>query len=116
MQADRARKLLDAADTAAQVFSDPGREFNRNRETFAVAAVRVLSETVAAVTFEKQPTNKLALAVFYWINSRGGAWRYFFPSDSHILGFGKLDDLLLQVEAHNFPLNQPAPLSTQEPW
>ena len=41
----------------------------------------------------------------YWVKSNGGHWKYFFPTDSHILGMGKMCDVLHDVELLNFDKN-----------
>lgn len=84
-------------------FSNPDRENNVNKETFRVASITPLSESAAAVIFLKN-TGKRAAAFYYLIKDK---WRYFFPTDSHILGMERFAAFKDRVEAgnwkHNFP-------------
>ena len=99
-------KLYDAADICAENFSRTDRAHNHNQETFTVKHVKVLSEHVAVVYFEKAPTGKIAMAVFYYLpGMQDGVWRYFFPTDSHVLGLAKLAPCLEKVEEKNLPAN-----------
>ena len=108
MQQGRAIKLQRSADTAAENFSRPDRARNFTKEKFSVYSLQPLSETTAAVIFLKS-SGKKALAFFYWINANNGHWRYFFVSDSHLLGLRKLEGILENIEMENFPLNFQAP-------
>lgn len=106
MKKEVADKLVIKAGQVAQDFSRPERAFNTNQETFKVKDITPLSESTAAVVFEKQPTGKKALAFFYWRNGGAGAdWHYFFPTDSHVLGMSKIEHYLAEVEAFNFGRN-----------
>lgn len=99
-----AAKLKNKAEEVARRFSNPARQLNSNNETFEVGIIKPLSETVAVVFFNKN-TGKKAVAVFYLVNYDGGSWFYFFPTDSHVLGFRKLEKVLQDVEELNFPHN-----------
>lgn len=101
--------LIDKANEVADIFSNPNREFNYSKETFRVEKIHPLSENTACVIFIKS-SGKKALAFFYWLESRGGYWEFFFIKDSHLLGFGKVGELLQKVEEHNF-LVDPASFS-----
>jgi hypothetical protein len=104
MKKDLARKLNAKAQEIALAFSNPDREFNHGKETFIVSEIKPLSEVTAAILFKKN-TGKIGMAFCYWTNGGGGKWNYFFPTDSHVLGMGKVAPLLNEVEEHNFPLN-----------
>lgn len=86
------------------MFSNPDRQFNYNKETFTVEFIQPLSEMVAAIYFKKT-SGKIALSVAFWKNNKGGHWDYFFPTDSHVLGFRKIERLLERVEGKNYGKN-----------
>ena len=104
MKKEIAIKLRIAAEKASEVFSDPQRPLNTNKETFSVDKVTPLSESTAAVTFCKD-ARKFALAFFYYLNTSGGQWRYFFPSDSHLLGMGMMSQAKQCIEVANIGFN-----------
>ena len=104
MKKDRVQKLNIKAKEIAEMFSNPNRQFNFNKETFTVEFIQPLSEMVAAIYFKKT-SGKIALAIAFWKNIKGGHWDYFFPTDSHVLGFRKIERLLERVEAKNYGKN-----------
>ena len=104
MTKDRVHKLNQKAQEIAKAFSNPNREFNHTNETFEVAKIKPLSEITAGILFKKS-SGKMALAIAFWKNNRGGHWDYFFPTDSHVLGFRKIERLLERVEAKNYGKN-----------
>lgn len=100
-----ARKLDDKAYEIAQKFSNSDRAYNFNNEAFEVKQIKPLSERVAAVFFKKT-SGKVAMAVLYYLkNPDDGYWQYFFPTESHIYGFRRIQELLEKVEEHNFKFN-----------
>jgi hypothetical protein len=105
MKKDLVEKLVLKAGMIAADFSRPDRQFNTNQEVFKVEKILPMSESTAAVFFRKEPTKKLAVAFLYWINGGNGYWQYFFPTDSHVLGMGKIARHLDEVEAENFLKN-----------
>tara|TARA_R100001126_G_C4803279_1_gene138010 strand:+ start:285 stop:599 length:315 start_codon:yes stop_codon:yes gene_type:complete len=104
MTKDRVHKLKQKAQEIAKAFSNPNREFNHTNETFEVAKIKPLSELTAGILFQKS-SGKLALAIAFWKNNKGGNWDYFFPTDSHVLGFRKMEKLLESVEEYNIGKN-----------
>ena len=104
MKKDRVQKLNIKAKEIAEMFSNPNRQFNFNKETFTVEFIQPLSEMVAAIYFKKT-SGKIALAIAFWKNNKGGHWDYFFPTDSHVLGFRKMEKLLESVEEYNIGKN-----------
>lgn len=98
-------RLRAKALEVAKTFSNPERAHNPTAEVFELEGIEPTSEDTAAVYFKKN-TGKRALAFFYWVNAGSGEWRYFFPTDSHILGMLEFKDRKVAVEAVNFPLNQ----------
>jgi hypothetical protein len=105
MNKDIAVELNIVARDIAERFSNPNREANYNNETFELDEIIPLSESVAAVIFKKN-TGKKAVAFFYYIgNGSVRGWKYFFPTDSHILGFRSFEFHKLEIEKQNFKFN-----------
>jgi hypothetical protein len=104
MKKNLAQSLRKEAERTAISYSDPGREFNQNAESFSVYEIIPLSEFVAGVIMEKN-TGKRAVFVFYYTRQSGGTWRHFVPTDSHILGLEKISDLKREVEMYNYYQN-----------
>lgn len=104
MRTDVAQKFFDAAYEVARIFSDPNRQFNRTKEIFRVNDIRPFSETTGCVIYDKS-SGKKAVCFFYYLNSEGGHWRYFLPTDSHVLGMLELQAVLKEVEEYNFGQN-----------
>ena len=104
MRKNVALKLEETALQIADNFSKWSREHNNSREVFSVAGIIPLSETTAAVILEKN-TGKKAIAFCYYLNTMGGVWRYFIPTDSHLLGLERLKDLVFEIEKHNYQYN-----------
>ena len=99
-----AQQLHQAAEAAAVVFSNPSRPLNVG-ETFRVAKEQPLSENTAAVLFRKDPSQKFALDFFYYVNTGGGQWRYFFVTYQHVAGMKQVEVLLAKTEASNYDKN-----------
>ena len=102
-----ARELEEYANKVAVMFSYPDREGNYNGETFTVKEIVPTSENTAIVTYNKS-SGKDSVAFFYYL-ARGASkgWRYFFPTDSHILGFRAFEIYKLLVEKENYKFNFP---------
>lgn len=94
--------LRSKAIEVAKIFSGSGRDKNFNNELFSVTTIIPYSEHSAAVSFTKKPSNKLALAFFYFNN---GKWFYFFPDDSVIQGMFLFAFDKQKVENANFQLS-----------
>lgn len=99
-----AEKLEQIVKKIAEDFSRTDREYNFNSEAFSINQVIVTSEATAVAIFDKS-SGKQAIAFLYLLNSQGGHWRYFFPTDSHILGMRKLEQILYEIENKNYGLN-----------
>lgn len=97
-------ELYKKVQEVAKIFSNPDRDKNYNNEVFEFEQIRPLSDFSAAVVFRKS-SGKKAVAFFYYINSGYGMWKYFFPSDSHILGMEHFGQLKQQIEEFNFDKN-----------
>ena len=99
------KDLTEFAEQVAKRYSQTEREGNVNNEQFAIVEVIPMSEHAATVIYEKT-TGKQAAFFFYYIN-RGKAkgWKYFVPTDSHILGMQSFSHYKLEVERHNYKHN-----------
>ena len=99
------KDLTEFAKEVAKRYSQTEREGNPNGEQFAIVEVIPMSEHAATVIYEKT-TGKQEAFFFYYIN-RGKAkgWKYFVPTDSHILGMQSFSHYKLEVERHNYKHN-----------
>ena len=103
MKKDIANQLRAKAQEIAANFSRTDRDCNYSNETFTVNCIKVLSETTAAVIFDKQPTGKQAVAFTYYILAgQHPGWRYFFLTYQHLAGLEYAKNILYKVEQHNF--------------
>ena len=98
-------ELDRAVREAALAFSNPNREMNPTHEVFEVEKVLPASDLAAVVIFKKN-TGKKGLAFFYYV-ARGKAkgWKYFFPTDEHVLGFRAFEIYKLFIEDENYKYN-----------
>jgi len=94
-------ELKAKAEECAKHFSNPDRDFNYSKETFAVLRIIPLSEFTAAVIFLKS-SEKQATAFFYYVKA---SWRYFFPSDSHLIGMRLFPNYKFDCEKYNYSKN-----------
>ena len=99
------KELKAKAEDVADKFSIKNREGNYNNEIFKVVEVIPMSDHTASVIFKKN-TGKKAVFFFYYIN-RGIAkgWKYFVPTDSHIIGMQSFNFYKLEVERNNYKEN-----------
>lgn len=93
-------KLISKAEEVASIMSNPERKFNINNETFELKEVVPRSDLVAHAIYNKS-SGKQALVVFYFVHGFDD-WQWFFPTDSHLLGFAGLSKIKLEVEKNNF--------------
>lgn len=84
----------------AREYSNPLRE-RGNGEAFEVDEILALSEFTAAVVFKKD-SGKKAVGFFYTVKDN---WRYFFPSDSHLIGMEAFSEIKKRIEIENFGRN-----------
>lgn len=105
MNKQLAKELNVFAIEVAKRFSFKNREGNVSNEKFEVNEVIPTSDQTAVVFFKKN-TAKLGMGFFYYIG-RGSSkgWKYFFPTDSHIVGMMASQYYKLEVERHNFGKN-----------
>lgn len=109
MKKESAHQLMRDIIKWADLFGSKDRPLNAGGETFWLADpsdIHVLSDDLVGVIYSKS-SGKKALAIMYHINSDGGKWMAFFPTDSHLSGLScqKLNELKMMVERHNFPIN-----------
>tara|TARA_R100000742_G_C4279180_1_gene103144 strand:- start:1314 stop:1718 length:405 start_codon:yes stop_codon:yes gene_type:complete len=100
-----AQELKVFATVVANRFSQTKREGNVSDETFEVYEIIPTSDQTAIVFFKKN-TAKLGMGFFYYI-ARGVSqgWKYFFPTDSHIVGMMASHYYKLEVERKNYGKN-----------
>jgi len=101
MRKDIALRLREEAERVAKEFSNPLRERNPGAEIFEVDEILALSEFTAAVVFKKN-SGKKAVGFFYTVKDN---WRYFFPSDSHLIGMEAFPEIKKRIEIENFSRN-----------
>jgi len=100
-----AKELDVFAHEVARRFSKPNREGNVSKETFEIYEIIPTSDHTAVVFFKKD-TDKLGMGFFYYINkgmSKG--WKYFFPTDSHVVGMMACHYYKLECERLNYAKN-----------
>ena len=105
MKKDLVKELNDFAETVRDRFSKKERVGNINNETFFIKEVIPTSDHSATVIYEKN-TGKVAAFFFYYIlRGRSKGWKYFVPTNTHILGFRAFEFYYTQVEKDNFDKN-----------
>lgn len=114
MNKERAIELKNAALSVAYKFSQKDRVGNFNGETFELVDVVPASDD-SAVVFYKKNTEKIALALFYYLDGSTPGWRYFFPKDTHISGFRAFEHYKSQIERENFKYNFKQTISDGNP-
>lgn len=97
MKKENLTSLKRRAEEIAKAYSKPDREYNYNKELFQLNKLIPMSETTATVIFLKD-SGKKAVAFFYLVKDN---WRYYFPTDSHILGMRYFHKNKLRVEYLN---------------
>ena len=100
MRKEIAIRLREEAERVAREYSNPNREYG-NGEVFEVDEILALSEFTAAVVFKKD-SGKRAVGFFYTVKDN---WRYFFPSDSHLIGMESFSEIKKRIEIENFGRN-----------
>jgi len=99
------KDLSQFAETVAERFSYNNREGNVSKEDFKVVEVIPMSDASATVIYEKS-SGKQAAFFFYYINKgQAKGWKYFVPTDSHILGMASFSHYKLEVERYNYKHN-----------
>ncbi len=101
MQKRKIKKLHETAQHIAKVFGDPERKKNYTDGEYSVEKVTPLSSDSAVVVL-RQSNDVLSVVFCYWLNTRGGEWRYFFPTEAHVAGMQRLPEIMQQVDEQNF--------------
>mgnify|MGYP003118931249 CR=1 FL=1 len=105
MNKERAKELQVFCNTIADRFSNKTRSGNVNNETFSVDEIIPTSDDSAIINFKKN-TGKLAVAFGYYINrGRSKGWKYFFPTDAHVVGMNAMSYYKLEAERKNYKMN-----------
>jgi|TARA_R100000353_G_scaffold53811_1_gene43069 hypothetical protein len=105
MKKDIAKELEEFALVIRDRYSNKQRAGNFNNETFEMEEIIPMSDHTATVIFKKD-TGKKAAFFFYYINmGRSKGWKYFVPTDSHILGMANFSFYKMQVERENYKHN-----------
>jgi|TARA_R110000787_G_scaffold4016_3_gene15663 hypothetical protein len=105
MNKERAKELQVFCNTVAERFSNNARQGNLNNETFFVDEIIPTSDDSAVINFKKN-TGKLAVAFCYYINrGRSKGWKYYFPTDAHVVGMQAFSYYKLEAERKNYKMN-----------
>lgn len=100
-----AQELDEYVQTIADRYSQKDRAGNFNNETFELDEIIPMTDVTATVIFKKN-TGKQAAFFFYYINrGRSKGWKYFVPTDAHILGMTAFNHYKLEVERNNYKHN-----------
>ena len=99
MKREHKIELSKFAKEVAEGFSNRP---NYKDVTFIVHRTIPTSESTANVTFFRRPDNKQVVGFFYRVNSNYKPWRYFIPTNAHILGMMQIKDLYYELEDYNF--------------
>jgi hypothetical protein len=105
MNKARVIELSTFAEELANRYSRKDREGNYNNESFLVNGVIPTSEDTATIVMEKS-SGKRAVFFCYYINKGASAgWKYFVPTDSHLIGMGICGFYKAEVEKYNYEKN-----------
>ena len=100
-----AQELDEYVQTIADRYAQKDRAGNLNNETFELDEIIPMTDVTATVIFKKN-TGKQAAFFFYYINrGRSKGWKYFVPTDAHILGMTAFNHYKLEVERNNYKHN-----------
>jgi|TARA_R100000655_G_scaffold51305_1_gene88994 hypothetical protein len=70
-------------------------------ESFHVEDIQIASESMAFVKMKKFPSEKCAAFLFFRVKS-DKPWRWFCPTDSHILGMRYFEEFKRRIENENY--------------
>lgn len=105
MNKESALELKRFAEKVGNNYSTSDRQGNFNHETFKVERIIPMTDSTATVLYRKN-TGKQAAFFFYYIDKglvKG--WKYFVPTDAHILGMESFGRFKLAVEEDNWTYN-----------
>lgn len=103
MNKDYYDSLRTAAEEAGKVFSNRTPDVsNFGGVSFAVEEIAPNSDASAAVTYLKSDGSRVVF-FFYLIRYKNGhSWRYFVPTDSHVVGMYDFARVKAVVEKMNY--------------
>ena len=105
MKKDIAKELEGFAIIVQNRYSKKDRAGNFNNEVFKIEEIIPMSDHTATVIMKKN-TGKLAAFFFYYINAGiSSGWKYFVPTDSHVLGLINFNYYKTQTERYNYKHN-----------
>jgi hypothetical protein len=99
------KDLTEFAQIVAERFSHNDREGNVSKEDFNVVEVIPMSDASATVIMQKNSGKQAAFFFYYILRGKAKGWKYFVPTDSHILGMAAFSHYKLEVERHNYKHN-----------
>lgn len=98
-------ELRITAHEIAEWFTSKRRD-RVNGERFWVSEIIPISDDAACVIMEKSSGKKAAFFFYYLRNNAAGKrWRYFVPTDSHLVGMANFTAIKVMVEAENYNKN-----------
>ena len=105
MNKNIAIEIKQQAEEESQRFSRKDREGNYSKETFTIDTIIPLSDHSAVVNYKKD-SGKIGCAFFYYIpKGMSKGWKYFFPTEPHIIGMQSFHLIKLQAEQDNYKYN-----------
>ena len=99
-----AKALQKKAEHVAKMYSNPNRSNNTHKETYSIESIYAMSDSCATVVYKRSGGKKL-IAFFYYIKGLAPGWRYFLPTDSHIVVFKAFELIKLKAEMDNYKYN-----------
>ena len=63
-----------------------------------------LCDSIASGTYLRSDGIKV-LVCFFWIETKGGEWRYYMVTEAHVHGMRKFADLLYGFEKYNYTID-----------
>ena len=100
-----AQELDQYVETVAERFSQTNREGNFNNESFELHEIIPMTDVTATVVFKKNTGKQAAFFFYYIAKGRSKGWKYFVPTDAHILGMCAFNHYKLEVERNNYKHN-----------
>jgi hypothetical protein len=100
-----AQELDQYVETVAERFSQTNREGNFNNESFELHEIIPMTDVTATVVFKKNTGKQAAFFFYYIAKGRSKGWKYFVPTDAHILGMHAFNHYKLEVERNNYKHN-----------
>lgn len=99
------KSLTTFAQELEKRYSHKERENNYNNETFKIFKIIPLSDHAASVIFKKNTGKQVAFFCYFINSGLSKGWKYFVPTDSHIVGMINFNVIKLKVEENNYKYN-----------